>query len=239
MKTLIISNLFVLALLAFSCSDCNNVPVSIEHAECLYEYSIREYFQKSPNGYETSVKNCEENWKWEINDGWNLCKEEGFAYKIEYNVGNLYVINTFYIPTGTGEFSHLFLLEIKDGTFKLIESIAGGDRCQHGLISDKVECKDNLIYYSELMTPYHLMSLSGRELPFGSYDDCMVCCCCAAKYKYNPVSKEKEFIGVELLLDELEGNDSFSRTYNQFLKRGTKILKEKDITEFINKVENK
>ena len=108
-----------------SCSSQNNTPINIEHAECLYEYSMRQYSQKDI----ISSKNCEENWNWEINDGWNISKEKGFAYKIEYNKNNLYVINTFYSSTGSGDFTHLFLIEIKNDTFELIESIAGGDRC--------------------------------------------------------------------------------------------------------------
>jgi len=238
MKILNMSNLLIIFFLAFSCTSSKDVPISIEHAECLYEYSIREYYQKSQNKNAISIKDCEANWKWEINDGWNICKEERFAYKIEYNEGNSYVINTFFSSTGTGEFTHLFLLEIKDGTFNLIESIAGGDRCQYGLISEEVEFKDNLIYYSELITPFHLMSWTGHDLPFGSYDDCMICCCGAAKYKYNPISKEKEFIGIELLLDEIEGNDNFSKTYNLFLQKGKKFLQEKEIIEFIKSADN-
>jgi hypothetical protein len=234
-----INKLFLSLLVSLVFNSCTSqnteTSISIENAECLYEYTVRPYPEKGI----VNLKDCEENWSWEINHGWNICKEKGFAYKIEYSENNSYIINTFYSSSGSGEFTHLFFLDTKKNTFELIESIAGGDRCQNGLISEDVESKDNLIYYSQLITPFHLMSWTGRDLPFNSYDDCMVCCCGAAKYKYNPASKKKEFIGIELLLDELEGNDSFSKTYNSFIKQGKRILDKNDIKEFIKLVENR
>ena|SRR5690554_1420582 len=234
-----INKLFLLLTVSFTFSSCSSQTketlISLEHAECLYEYVVRPYPEKGI----VNLNDCEENWSWEINDGWNICKEKGFAYKIEYTENNSHIINTFYSSSGSGEFTSLFFLETKENTFELIESIAEGDRCQHGLFSEDVELKNNMIYYSELITPFHLMSWTGRDLPFDSYADCMVCCCGAAKYKYNPVSKKKEFIGIELLFDEFEGDNSFSKTYNSFIKQGKRILDENDIKEFIKLVENK
>jgi len=236
-------NLLILSIvMLFSCSSEKNLPISIDNAECLflYKYLASNTVGGVPDreGNVVNSKDCNEKWTWEQKERWNICKEQRFAYRIEFNEENLYVINMFYSSTGTGEFTNLVSLEIKDGVFTLIESIAGGDRCQHGLISEEIEYKDNHIFYSELITPFHLMSWNGRKMPFGSYDDCMICCCGAAKYKYNPISKEKEFLGIELLLDEIEGDDNFSKTYNLFLQKGKKILQEKDIIEFIKSVDN-
>lgn len=230
-------NIILLCLLSlFGCSSENKPTISIEHAECLFLYTVGGVPDREGNV--VNVSECDEKWTWVQREGWNICEKQGFAYKIEFNKDDLYVINMLYSSTGSGEFTNLILIDIKDDVFTLIDTIAGGDRCQHGLVFNEVEYKDNQIYYSEFITPFHLMSWNGRNLPFDAYDDCMICCCGSAKYKYNPLTKVKVFLNVELLLDELKENDSFSKTYNLFLKRGTKILEKNDIDEFINKVEN-
>ena len=45
-------------------------------------------------------------------------------------------------------------------------------------------------------------------------------------------------IGYSAFKTYLIGNSAFSKTYNEFIKRDTKTLNEKDIIEFINKVED-
>ncbi len=217
-----------------SLSQTNDTLISLKHAECFFEYTVRPYPEKGI----VNLNDCEENWNWKVNNGWNISTEKGFAYKIEYKDNNTYIINTYYSSSGSGEFTSLLFLEKKKDTFELIDSIANGDRCQYGLLTENVEVKDDLIYYSVLITPFHLMSWTGRDLPFDSYSNCMVCCCGAAKYKYNPKLKQKEFVEVELLLEGLKGDDSFSNTYNSYINQGKRVLSKNDIKEFIKLVED-
>ena len=166
------------------------------------------------DGNEINFNKCNEKWVWEKKDRWNICKEKRFAYKIEVNNGNTYVINMFYSSSGSGEFTDIKLIEIKNNVINTIESIADGDRWQHGIISENIQFRDNNLYYSELITAYHIMDWSGRNLDLGAYSDCMICCVGSANYKYNPKTRIKEFINIELLLDKLDGSDEFSKTYN-------------------------
>lgn len=221
----------------FGCSTVKkNIPVSVEHAECLFSFA----FSGLPEGKinEINSNDCEENWKWEQSDGWNTSEEQGFAYKIEFNEGDMYVVNMYYNSPGSAVFSNLVVIEIKEGIFKLMETIATGDRCQHGIVSDEVKYENDHLFYSQLITPFHLMSWFNRELPFDAYDNCMVCCIGSANYKYNPKTQIKEFLNIELLPDGSDGEDKFSVTYNYYLKQDKRVLNEEDIRDFIRMVEN-
>lgn len=217
-------------------SILNNIPNSIDKEECIYLFMDWESMDREGNT--VNVKSCKEKWNWERKDRWNICEEEGFAYRIEFNEDNLYVINMIYSSSGSGTFTRLILLEINGDEFTLIKVLSFGDRCQQGLASDEVTYKEKHIYYSEFITPYHLMDWNDRDLPYDAYDDCMVCCCGLANYKFDPISQKKDFLGIELILDESEGDDRFSKIYNQYLENDHRILSESDIIEFINKVEN-
>ena len=235
MKTQKITTLLMILLFVLGCTTGKNGPISLDHAECLFEYAFRESSDLPRERNEIRFDDCKEQWEWVIDEGWNICNENGFAYRIEYNEGNQYVINSVYNSTGSGTFTHLFMIEVKDDGIALVRSIAGGDRCQHGLYD--VVIRDNYLHYSELITPFHLMSWGGRNLPFNAYDDCMVCCCGIANYKYDLKTNQREFVSVELVLDHVDGDDNFSKTYNAFIEGGMRILKEPDIKDFITKVE--
>lgn len=231
-----ITTLFLVAILAISCSSKNEFPVSVDHAACLFEFVFSDISQ--PNGKEIYTKDCSGMWKWKLDDRWNISKENGFSYRIEFNEGDMYVINMVYDSPGTGVFTKLLLIEIKADTYKLIETIAGGDRCQHGIVSADVKYEEGNLFYSEQITPLHLMRWFNSELPANAYDDCMVCCVGSVMYKYNPISRIKEFVQVELSPDKSTGNDSFSTTYNDFILKGRTVLKEEDIKDFIYNVEH-
>ena len=236
MKTIKTSSLLILVLMIFGCSSVKkNTPISVEHAECLFSFA----FSGLPEGdvNEVNSNDCEGNLKWEQSERWNTCEEHGFAYKIEFNEGDKYVVNMYYNSPGSAVFSNLVVIEIKDDVFKLIETIASGDRCQHGIVSDEVKYENDHLFYSQLITPFHLMSWFDRELPFDAYDNCMVCCVGSANYKYNPKTQQKEFINIELLPDGTDGENKFSLTYNSFLKQGKRVLNEDDIRDFIRMVE--
>ncbi len=232
-----IHTLLLLVLIAFGCSSSEkDIPLSIEHAECLFSFAFGGYPEREAD--EVNFKDCEGNWKWEQSERWNICEAQDFYYRVEFNEVDLYVINMFYNASGSGVFTNLILIEIKDNVFKLVESIAGGDRCQHGIVSEEVKFKDKNLFYSELITPYHLMSWYNTELPFDAYHDCMVCCIGSVNYKYNPETRQKEFISLELMADKSEGEDAFSKTHNYYIKQGKRILNENDIKNFIYLVEN-
>ncbi len=229
--------LLLLLLWVIFCSSGTRNPDQIEHAECLMSFIDSEFpaeFIKP-----VSFNQCKEKWKWSQKGKWTYCKEEGFYYQLKFNKENLYVINMLYNSPGSGVFSRLILLEKSETEFRLLEGIAGGDRCQRGLKIEEVDFKDGLLHYAELITPNRLMSWNDTTESSMEYADCMVCCCGSARYTYDPLTRKKVFLGIDLEAEKLEDDDPFSKTYNRYLEKGKTFLGKDDLTDFIREVRAK
>ena len=101
-----------------------------------------------------------------------------------------HVISAVWNTGGTGFFSGLMILERKDAEFNIIETIAGGDRCNGGIYQARIDESGEIIYQQNI-TPYDMVILGGDpDRPFlesvKAYDDldaCAACCYGTAEYK--------------------------------------------------------
>lgn len=127
---------------------------------------------------------------------------------------------------GTGVFSSLLTVTRKGNILRVVESVAGGDRCNGGLTDASV--KDGRLAYAINVTPYDFLNLGTTEEAPGiaAYDDIPACAaCCFGEALY----EGKDFVGVrlnsEFLMTE-EANDTPAQTcFN-------KIMSAQDKTEW-------
>lgn len=100
---------------------------------------------------------------------------------------------------GTGNFSTLMSIKREGDTLKLVESIAGGDRCNGGVAQAIIDT-DGALVYEQNITPYDMVVLGGDpERPFlnsvKAFDDLEACAVCCAG---TAVFKNDQFTGVKL-----------------------------------------
>ncbi len=217
-----ISIILVFLLVVFNGFTYGQTTVkSIKNAECLFE---------------EDCKNLHWNWKL-VEDDWNVYKLGSItnAYKIYHKKGNLYVISTIELSSGTGEFTKLKLVEIENNKIKNVKYLAGGDRAERGIY--EVNVKNDVIYFSFFITVSDFMNFKNKGKK-RIYDDCFECYGAYVKCKFNILTEESEFLGIGLLGKIKDESNNFSKVYNSYIDKGKTFLKENEITEFINKVSN-
>lgn len=121
-----------------------------------------------------------------------------------------------YTGGGSGFFSHLIRLKLKNNVLSFSKYIAGGDRCFGGI--DEAEIKDGVLSYKEKLTP-HMMVEVGQEKHVDGYsvltlDDCAVCCVGSL------LMKDESIIGFEFngILPETEKANRQQLCYNSFIQ---------------------
>lgn len=110
----------------------------------------------------------------------NTTYSAGYSYyKVIGKVGDNYVISTINSGGGSGEFAAVLLVK-RTGDRLVLNGLAGGDRCNGGIASAKIE-KSKLIYTVN-MTPYDFLALA-KQNPHNltAYQDLAACAaCCVA-----------------------------------------------------------
>ena len=106
-------------------------------------------------------------------------------YKVLGQMDNDFFVKFDNSGGGTGRFSQIRRVRLDNGVLRTEEIIAGGDRCNGGIA--KAEMKGNSLSYSQFLTPFDLVELSGgnAQAKFEAYDDiqaCAVCCVAEANY---------------------------------------------------------
>ncbi len=100
-------------------------------------------------------------------------------YRYVGNNKNHFLFELNYSGGGSGFFSSIVTLELKNGALTLLRTIDGGDRCMGGV--SHAELSDGRLSYQKKLTPLGLVSLlttvNNRSLESLSvYPDCAVCC---------------------------------------------------------------
>lgn len=162
------------------------------------------------------------NFKCEAEDG-QVCNGGYSFYKVLGQLDNDFYVRIENSGGGTGQFSQVRRVRLDNGVMRTEEIIAGGDRCNGGI--SKAEMKGNSISYSQYLTPFDLIQISGgnQEAKFVAYDDIQACAaCCVAEANY----ANGELQSVTLMQDPAETpkdldnkNQCFFNSYNDSYKQ--------------------
>lgn len=129
--------------------------------------------------------------KVELNYRYKEDEDEGeltSLYRIAGVNNNTYVIERVDFTGGSGAFSNLSLYTINGDTLTLINSIAGGDRCNGGVTNTRVE--NGTVLFDTHITPFDFLDLAfGADAPaLEAYEDLEASassCFATATYAYN------------------------------------------------------
>ena len=210
---------------------------SLKHAECLFGFS--------GNTKAVNINDCKEIWKWTFDGTWYVYEEpvEEFAqmykYKVVLKSGNRYIVSMAeWGGGGNGFFTNLYFIELKGNEFILLDDISQ-DAHFRGIDLESTKIAYGYLIYSVYITPANLMSWYGKPAPGEIYDDCNACTVATAKYRYNPYTRKREFIEIELQKAYTIGDDHFMEVYKQYIQMGKTHLKASDLKTFIAKARNK
>lgn len=107
-------------------------------------------------------------------------------YKVLGSANGEYIVYTINSGGGSGEFTALKLVKLKEDQL-YIQTIKAGDRCNGGV--NEVKLNQETLTFEINITPYDLIDLSGsNNLKFLAYDDiaaCAACCIGKAVYEVN------------------------------------------------------
>ncbi len=97
--------------------------------------------------------------------------EKGFAsYELLGKTAAGTAVETYNETGGTGRFSSIILVNLNGNLLKLVDSVAGGDRCNNGVTEAKVE--NGKLIYSENITPGDFPTLAwGEDKGLKPYED--------------------------------------------------------------------
>ena len=210
---------------------------NIKHAECLFELND---FTKS-----VSIKDCNATWKWTFDGKWYICEQlideftQMYKYKVVYKFGNKYIVSMAeWGGGGNGFFTKLYLIQIKGNVITLLDNISENAHYR-GLNLESTKIAYDYLIYSVYITPYNLMSWYSKPAPNEIYDACNACSVATAKYRYNPYTRQRDFIEIELQKDYSIGDDHFMEVYKKYIQNGKIHLKADDLKIFIAKARNK
>ena len=90
------------------------------------------------------------------------------------------ILETFWNGGGSGTFTNIMAVTVKDGVLTVNKRYAGGDRCNGG-VADVGFTPDDTLYYKQHMTPYDMITVGRTEYsetiePYEDIDDCAACC---------------------------------------------------------------
>lgn len=149
---------------------------------------------------------------------------------------------------GSGFFTSIILVKRNKDALQLVKELAGGDRCNGGILDD-VEIKNNKLVYNANITPYDMLALSNNKPEtIKAYDDLAACAaCCVGTALF-----EHDFSKPKLISVTISDNDGKNNTFSQgkYQRCFDKILKEyrrqgnltfmpEDLTDFATKFTTK
>lgn len=107
---------------------------------------------------------------------------------------------------GTGQFSSVYTLGENNGDLEILDTIAGGDRCNGGIESASVV--EGELIFNQYVTPFDFLDLADNN-PYGlkAYDDLEACAaCCYGIARYNG----EGFKGISVIIDaeRLDSDDA-------------------------------
>lgn len=226
--------------LCFETSDESNSVASLK--EC----GIKSSPSKKITGYNDGLLDkgyIGYDYAWTDNDTPDNSARNYSYYKWVGETNGSHIVYTLNNTGGSGQFSSIVLVKRNENTLQ-IKSLTGGDRCNGG-ISD-VTLKDNLLTYSQNMTPYDFLELSkNNPQQLKAYNDLDACAACCAgsliieRDLLKSIDKENP-IAVDLSDDYQPASENdkkyqvcFDKLYTNYIKNGKKQLSFKELQEFI------
>lgn len=170
---------------------------------------------------------------------------QGFSYYKIFHAGpNQYWLSTVNNGGGSGDFTTIYLVKRKNPTTLEVKALAGGDRCNGGLLD--VSGSNNTLTYSVNITAYDFIALASKNDPkLKAYEDlaaCAVCCVAKAVYEVSPNSSPqlKYFdLGKNNNTKEMPDQGTYQACFNQLLSSyvttGDTQLKQDKLNEFVHK----
>lgn len=143
---------------------------------------------------------------------------------------------------GTGTFTALQLLRPEpDGTLRLVETLAGGDRCNGGITTAFVD--NGTLVYDVNLTPFDFLMAGnfnpGNLQPYDDLDACAVCCYGSLRH-VNGKADRVIFNGDAVRSTPADGDDGqttqacFDTAFNQQVTSGRTDIPLKDLKEFLS-----
>lgn len=149
-----------------------------------------------------------------------------------------HLIYTEWSGGGTGRFSSIDVVEKSGDTLRLVDSIAGGDRCTGGL-SD-VEYKNGILTYKQHVTPLDLYVLIQKQPNTKvNFSSCAACCMGKVAYQGSDITgftfaqDGAEALPVEPTLPQ----GCYNQIIKETLAEGKNTLTFKELKSFMQKIE--
>jgi hypothetical protein len=175
--------------------------------------------------------------------GWDV-------YRVIDRRDDHYLIESTWNGGGTGHFSSVRVLRLRDGVLSVVLRVGSGDRCNGGIAEDP-SFDGTAVLVSHWITPEDLMNLSGRsDLAPGDFEFSAVSCVAMARHRVSP--GRSDLVGVKLSpdfggswLDDQPGwTENYPRQarFNQVLRKWVAAsrleLDSKEIQAFAEEVVN-
>lgn len=113
------------------------------------------------------------------------------SYRAIGTIGPDTIVLTDYSGGGTGRFTELLRVRINGDTMEILETLAGGDRCNGGIVDAKIEGNELVTTY--FVTPYDMVTLNGQNPQkieaYNDLESCAVCCVGEATSRNNVLER--------------------------------------------------
>jgi|GEM_PF-2503092 len=164
------------------------------------------------------------------------------SYKNLGMAGGHHVIEVRESGGGTGVFSDVRLMDVRDGKLITVKVLGGGDRCNGGIADAHVE--NGKVFFAQNLTPFDMIDISGSKAGFKAYDDiqaCAACCVAEANFENDKmVSVTLTQDPKEIVSEDLGPKDAcFFGTYNETYFAGTITLDDAALKVFGQKIDQR
>lgn len=185
-------------------------------------------------GYEYS-------WPFEQNNGLANCYS---YYKLIGTSNGWHIVYALNNSGGSGQFSGIYLVK-RQNDLITVKYLAGGDRCNNGINSVKMQ--SNKVLFNANLTAIDFINLSQEKSPnnYQKLASCAACCIATANFEIMPMQGSAKLISIEFErnIENIEAYNTAQHCFNnlliEYINRGYHSLNPTELNQFTTELNDK